>query len=660
VKDLPGSLVAAFAIVLGALVLGAALQDGGDEGPLSDAVAEAFPPAVADPVPYDGRSPAQPASEQERVLVELPRPALGERRDLRELDGKERRTYVDSLEQEAAALISALRARGLKLRDVVTYERAWHGFAATIRDRDLPRLDSLGVRKRPVRRFYPALSEPVPAAAVTQEPDVDPDGPVAGVLAGGGAGDGYDAVGRDMDPAPGQDPRDPRRSERSGELLAGLLAGQGVTARPLRVSALRSAPGLAGVEEFARTDELLDGLEHAVDPDGDGDPRDRLRVVLVGVSAPYAGFRDAPEAEAVDGAMRLGTDVVAPAGQEGRAAGPYGTLGSPGAAAAARSVAAESGNGRPPAADLELAGVALPGAALLAGTPPAGALKTAGPVAAADPAQLLADGAPRLTGALAVVRAGANPPAQAAAAATAGAAAVVLADPAPRRTLATLPLGRVPVPVVGLTGASARAVLAADAGTSVRIGRPGRPALPCAGAISPFSSHGPAFSGSAKPESSGDGCAVLDGELVAGSAVAAARVAAALARGEDVPRSGARGSLDAAPRLPIGRLAVSRSRGVSVRFTLGRFDRGAPMAGRGTRIVPAQRLSLTLEGEAGVVRELTPTGGERGLLPGEYAYTLPAAVLSGLEPGRYRFRARASAPRQRRATVRLSSSFRVS
>ena len=53
---------------------------------------------------------------------------------------------------------------------------------------------------------------------------------------------------------------------------------------------------------------------------------------------------------------------------------------------------------------------------------------------AADPAVLLADGAPRLTDALAIVRAGANPPAQVAAAAAAGAAAVVLADPGEPRT----------------------------------------------------------------------------------------------------------------------------------------------------------------------------------------------------------------------------------
>ena len=35
-----------------------------------------FGAAFADPVPYDGRSPALAAGRRERVLVELPRPAL--------------------------------------------------------------------------------------------------------------------------------------------------------------------------------------------------------------------------------------------------------------------------------------------------------------------------------------------------------------------------------------------------------------------------------------------------------------------------------------------------------------------------------------------------------------------------------------------------------
>ena len=79
-------------------------------------------------------------------------------------------------------------------------------------------------------------------------------------------------------------------------------------------------------------DTLLLGLERAVDPDGDGDTDDAVRVALVGVNAPYAGFGDSPEAQAARGAAKLGTLVVAPAGNEGPARPPNGVIGSPGAA----------------------------------------------------------------------------------------------------------------------------------------------------------------------------------------------------------------------------------------------------------------------------------------------------------------------------------------
>src|SRR4051795_12367840 len=116
------------------------------------------PPALADAVPFDGRSPREPAAEGTRVLVALPRPALGAT-TIR--DTAKQRRYVASLKDESRALRSALGARGVQLSRVVTFERTFDGFAATVRTRDLARLDSLGVRVRPVRRFYPATSEPV-------------------------------------------------------------------------------------------------------------------------------------------------------------------------------------------------------------------------------------------------------------------------------------------------------------------------------------------------------------------------------------------------------------------------------------------------------------------------------------------------------------------
>src|SRR5207247_5834255 len=83
---------------------------------------------------------------------------------------------------------------------------------------------------------------------------------------------------------------------------------------------------------YARTDQLIAGLERAVDPNLDGDAHDAARVALVGVAAPYAAFSDSPEARAIRGALRLDTLVVAPAGNDGPAGPGYGSIASPGGA----------------------------------------------------------------------------------------------------------------------------------------------------------------------------------------------------------------------------------------------------------------------------------------------------------------------------------------
>ena len=44
---------------------------------------------LADPVPYDGRSPGQPAQDEVRVLVQLPRKPLGELKDARAMGAEE-------------------------------------------------------------------------------------------------------------------------------------------------------------------------------------------------------------------------------------------------------------------------------------------------------------------------------------------------------------------------------------------------------------------------------------------------------------------------------------------------------------------------------------------------------------------------------------------
>src|SRR5215208_1924287 len=68
---------------------------------------------------------------------------------------------------------------------------------------------------------------------------------------------------------------------------------------------------------FGLTDQLIAGVEHAVDPNRDGIALDAARVALVGVAEPFAAFEDSPSSRAVAGALRLDTLVVAPAGNDG-------------------------------------------------------------------------------------------------------------------------------------------------------------------------------------------------------------------------------------------------------------------------------------------------------------------------------------------------------
>jgi hypothetical protein len=90
-----------------------------------------------------------------------------------------------------------------------------------------------------------------------------------------------------------------------------------------------------------------------------------------------------------------------------------------------------------------------------------------------------------------------------------------------------------------------------------------------------------------------------------------------------------------------------------VRFTAGSLERGP----RGGSVIPVGNLVLTLTGPGR--RELTPPGGARDLLPGEYAYTLTDEIKSSLPAGTYRFVARARGSAGGPAVVRRSSTFGV-
>ena len=120
---------------------------------------------------------------------------------------------------------------------------------------------------------------------------------------------------------------------------------------PIRVAGWqREAGGRWAV--YGRTDQLIAGLERAVDPNADGVALDAARVALVGVAEPFAAFEDSPSARAVAGALRLDTLVVAPAGNDGLAGPGYGSISGPGGSRAALTVGAadlrdSSGHGAP-------------------------------------------------------------------------------------------------------------------------------------------------------------------------------------------------------------------------------------------------------------------------------------------------------------------------
>ena len=65
-------------------------------------------------MPYDGRSPILVAETEQRVLIELQRPALGELKDARALGAAKQLLEIKSLKREQIALRGALEARGVR------------------------------------------------------------------------------------------------------------------------------------------------------------------------------------------------------------------------------------------------------------------------------------------------------------------------------------------------------------------------------------------------------------------------------------------------------------------------------------------------------------------------------------------------------------------
>ena len=140
---------------------------------------------------------------------------------------------------------------------------------------------------------------------------------------------GLDVLDPFGDASARQNPTQPGRPERHGTEMAGLVAGSGGPAGlqgvapgaallPIRVAGWQP-DAAGGVSVYGRTDQVLAGMELAVDPNSDGDAHDAARVTLIGVVEPFAAFQDSPLARAASGAAVLDSLVIAPAGNDGPA-----------------------------------------------------------------------------------------------------------------------------------------------------------------------------------------------------------------------------------------------------------------------------------------------------------------------------------------------------
>ena len=539
----------------------------------------------------------------QRMIVVLENPSLADR--IAEAGGTATESAMRQWTAGALAAQKQVAARlsreGIQLVPDFVYTRTFNGFAAPIDGRALALLerdpDVLGVY--PVRAAYPAAlsSEELRGAAFAPGagrraelgiPRFNGSGITVALLDTGvdfthpfisdRLLDGLDMLDPERRGIARAHPHEPTRVERHGTQLAGLIAGsdgpggiRGVVPAasilPIRVAGWQpSAEG--GFAVYGRTDQLLAGIERAVDPDADGDVLDAARVAVVGVTEPFASFPDGPIARAIEGAARLDTLVVVPAGNEGPAGPSYGSIGGPGGAPDALTVAASDLRTDTASArvivraglhvlldrEVALAGAAAPRTSL--------ALTVARPRrdAASGPrgtplARYFDDrGYSLVAGRATLLSRTSGPTDEARAAVLAGAAAILVDGVVPAGALGLD--DRLDVPMIGIprdAAAALRSALARGYDVHVSLGASGWTTNERRASIAPFSSQGLAFGGGIKPEVAAPGVEIVTADpgrnadrTARYATISGTSAATALAGGAAVALAQARPELDAA------------------------------------------------------------------------------------------------------------------
>ena len=471
---------------------------------------------------------------------------------------KQMRAWTATAQAAQRRAIAGLWSRGAPVTPEQSFVRVLNGFAGSIDPTLLPAIerDPVVAGVYPVRAAFPAA---LPGARL----DADAFGPASGRRIGlelpgfDGTGvtvalldtgvdlrhpylqgrllHGVDVLDADGDPSAESNPTEPGRPERHGTGLAGLVVGvrgpeglhgvaPGASLIPIRVAGWQpDADG--GVSVYGRTDQVLAGLEAAVDPNGDGDAHDAARVALVGVVEPYASFPDSPLARAGRGALALGTLVVAPGGNDGPAGPGYGSLAAPAGTTGVLGVAASDSRRESPTVHVLLrAGLRV----FVSGETPLGGAAgpdevVSAPVVALPRRQAIAvtkgnaldrlfdaDGYSRVAGGAVLLPSGPTTPEAVSELATAGARAVIVDGPIPAGSLGVDE--PVQVPVVGVSAAVAAEVrrsLTAGTGVELGIGAASFGDNADLGAVAPFSSTGLAFDGSEGTEIAAPGVGLV-------------------------------------------------------------------------------------------------------------------------------------------------------